>query len=240
MFQVKELAPFEGNIERRSFGKHRNPIGVLADDPLKVVRHLHLFNYDDPDYRNRRYQEVINAWTEFGGYPGIKIPQFTPYSNFFVVADLIEGETLKEKDFSADPQAPPIVGRFLGSLVDYASDKYHNGGVYISDQKAEQYMYGVAPGESDPRVFFVDLDYERGVFDAKNPYDLDQALFLSGISTVFRVVERKFTPGVFFNERLKLLQLLEEDLRKNRSYFVKNALEKFRMPINQVPIPKGS
>ncbi len=228
MIRIEELKSFQGIIERKSFGKHRNPIGVLADNPSKVIRHLHSFAYDNnPNYRNHRYEEVINAWLEFGSYPGIKVPQFTPYSDFFVIVDLVSGETLKEKDFSADPQAPQVVGKFLGALVDYASDKYHNGGVYLSDQKAEQYMYGTTSGETSPNIYFVDLDYERGIFDAKNPYALDLALFLSGISGVFRVVEKKFAPDTFCDERSKLLKLLEEDFRKHRSYSVENALEAF-------------
>lgn len=225
--RVANLEPFIGNIVRKNFGT-RNPAGFLEGDPSKVVRDLYSFRYPQvTDYSYQRYSEVIAAWTEFGSYPGLRVPNFVPYSNFYVVVNWIEGERLDLKKFDRNnPKETGVVGSFLGSLVDYSAYKFYNGGVYISDQKAEQYMYRKSDGHEGEGVYFVDLDYERGVIDPKSPNTLDLSIFLSGISGIFLNVENKFSPDRFDSEKTKLLTLLEKVLKKHRSSLVQEAYEK--------------
>jgi hypothetical protein len=225
--QVADLEPFTGKIVRKNFGT-RNPVGFLEGDPSKLVRDLYPFRYPQvTDHSRQRYSEVINAWTEFGSYPGLRVPDFVPYSDFYVVVNWVEGERLDLKKFdNKNSEEAKVVGGFLGSLVDYSADKFHNGGVYVSDQKTEQYMYGESDGHQGEGVYFVDLDYERGVIDPKSYNTLDLSIFLSRISGIFLDVENKFSLDKFDPEKTKLLNLLDEVLKKHNSSFVQKAYEK--------------
>lgn len=223
MLRIEDLEIFSGKIKRKSFGR-RNPVGILEDDPSKVVRNLYPFRDLPEAEAHDRYLKVIGAWREYRTYPGIRVPLFTPYRDYMVVVNLVNGESLDYKEFSKDePEAPEVMGQFLDSLIDYTSDKYHNGGFYISDQKVEQYMYGVSGDDQDSGVYFVDLDFEIGRVDPDAHYDLEH--LLSKVSSIFCEVEAKLRPHKFNSARIKLLELLEEDVKNGRSYYLEKAIK---------------
>ncbi len=226
MIRVEDLEIFSGKIEPHDFGS-LTPCGFLEGDPQKVVRNLASFKQrGSMEEIDLRYAQVINAWTEFGCFQGIRVPRFTAYRNFFVVVDFVEGESLDKKQFTGEnPEENITIGRFLGSLADYADDKCHNGGVYLSDQKPQQYMYGTTIQESSPGVYFVDLDYEMGVIDPEDLYDLAIPRLFFGISKVFRGVDRKFDPQTFSQERMRLQELIKEARERYNSHILGYAWE---------------
>lgn len=223
MVETEQLELFTQSIIRYDFGRN-NPIGFLENDPQKVVRELHGFKYlgvTQKDYT--RYSKVINAWREFGSYPGIRVPNFIPYSNFFVVVDFVEGETLDKKQFQQNSEEILLIRSFLDSLVNYTADKCHNGGLYLSDQKTEQYMYGTTQKDNRPGVYFVDLDYEMVEINPEKPSGV--GMLIRRNSFVFKEIESRFKPGIFNNERVKLQILIEEVLKKHNYPSIRDALE---------------
>ena len=146
---------------------------VLNSAPEKIIRvgWFAIQEIGDPTYNY--YTENRNVLKRLRDHYGIAVPEFSlvigAYQGkprFYTVSERVHGPRLSEKVYSPQEveSARDKLEHFYSGLVRYFRDLYTNGGWYIADlveagnwSGTAQYVFGKTRGDSDERIYFVDL-----------------------------------------------------------------------------------
>lgn len=227
MSEIYEGSPFNQPLVYERFKNGRGFFVPLNHDDLvvRIARPTH--PEIDPEERRRALNVRAGLWREFGTYDGLNVPNFwlvagnptgaggsfngVPMEeNLYIVTEWINGTSLDDIQALDDPQRAAKLEAMCCGLIHYFSDKYHNHGSFLSDQKLEQYVYGSTTKNPEPKVYWVDLDWEMGEFSnwltmnsfIPDIWDMIQELEKKG-ATKFSVARTKL--------RLLLVASLSED-----------------------------
>lgn len=236
--------PFDRPIVWREFsrGEREGDFKILPvlQGRNKVIRRFPLYRF-----KENPQQEVLTAWAvfnEFGSYPNLNVPKFSIVQGLFgeddihqpylFIVDLIKGKNLVAKNFSTRErgEATEVLSGFLGSFINYAEDKYKNGGLYPSDQLYLQYVYGKAPREDQNRVYFVDLDFYFDMFNTAQPDAIANEVFFNHIvgfiAELIELSEVKLQNGSLTSVREQYVDFLNSILGDNHPFAHKALLFK--------------
>ena len=140
-------------------------VQLVLEPEHKIIRRIPLYQLGKD--HETEVKTAIHVFGEFGSYPHINIPKYNVirgaiseddnrFKPYLFIVDYINGSPLPVKKFNKKDREKGqiILESFLSSMLDYAQDKYINGGFYPSDQLPHQYVYGRDPQGSEG-IFFV-------------------------------------------------------------------------------------
>lgn len=182
--EIYEGTPFKEPLRFEMFTEI-NGFYVFYSRPDLLVRIMKPTpSHIETDERVRLLAGRAKHWREFGKYPGIHVPQFyivagEPIDDTFdgvkmkealyLVVERINGKNLEEIAIKDNPKRANKLEDMCCGLIDYLSDRYKDGGLYLFDQRIDQYVYGTTEKDQEPKVYWVDLDWEAARF---SPHDL--------------------------------------------------------------------
>jgi hypothetical protein len=166
-----------------TLSKGRRQMLQTSSHPGKIIKFLSPTASEWPD---ERISLIENGWKELGTYSGVYIPAFETVAvngkNFIngrqterdicLIKDLIDGETVDDitMDGAQEPEFQSALRKLLCGLTSYNRDKLKNGGWVVTDQKLEQYVWGLTPFDRMKKMYFVDLDCFGAIYDPKKPH----------------------------------------------------------------------
>src|SRR3989344_1032238 len=188
-------------------------------DDLKIARYLHAELEMNYGIAVPRYDIVLGP-TPIEGTNAA-----------YLVVDKIEGTELINAWIDDG-----IIRTFVYSLLEYHIDKYQNGGFSLNDIGINQYVYGVAPGQSEKRIYLVDIDPFYGYVDNINPQERRDNYFsgLEDFNELVDILER--SKGVNLSDlRQRFEQFLRETKPKAHPSDQKTINRIFKSIINRKP-----
>ncbi|OGE22764.1 hypothetical protein A2688_02160 [Candidatus Daviesbacteria bacterium RIFCSPHIGHO2_01_FULL_38_8] len=205
MWEIYKGSPFNQPLKYEKFSdeNHRGFFVPINRRDL-VVRTMRPTPLQTNDERRRYLNIRADLWREFSSYEGVRVAPFSLVAgmptggtfngvptgeSLYVVTEKVDGPSLDNIGFSSDPCRAEDFEAFCVGLAKYFTDKYRDGGYYLSDQKIDQYVYGGTKSNPKPGVHFVDLDWEMGSINPEDPYDLDSWMFRGYIGFVADMID---------------------------------------------------
>jgi len=169
----KEGYPFAKLEDSNLFGQSSEFYGISGDDNTIIGKSF--VGEDDP-CRNRKKITTADRVRDFE----IKIVEFrkilercgihsakTDYvigadpingvPSIFCVTDRVEGETLGELK-SLSKETIGTMDGIYAKMIDELLDSYEQDGYFWYDIKNDQFMYGIAPGDTGANLYLIDTD----------------------------------------------------------------------------------
>jgi len=201
-----EFTPFIRPLKPLNETEFRNYLKQLEGRQDKIIRTKQQFgSLKDAHEKLPEYLEAKKLFNELREKYNIESPKMEAvvgeldyYVTLFIVVDKIEGRGLLTDKFSVGerPAASKAIDGFYAGLIEYYTDKYKNGGNYLSDLRGMNFMYGHKAGEKRDRPYVVDVDPYYAAYDEENRgLDTNYHLFHSVISASAEIGHLEYNLG---------------------------------------------
>lgn len=157
----RDLEPFRSPLVSAGLGK--GWLNTPEDAPYHIVRDEDNVN---PETSTKALHEVSQLLTELDEKYGIKNPGYYPVvageniesSKAYVVVPRVDGVSLAEAASTGKPEVLQQIDELYSSLAKYLVDKADNDESYMTDVLSDdQYMFGHVDGETQNRIYLVDV-----------------------------------------------------------------------------------
>ncbi len=229
--ELYDKTPFRSPLIESGYEGSAVDIKALKCNPEKIVRvSSHIAYPQDLQPWLFRHKKVIDKLHNEYGFNianmDIVIGPSEDKDGFprvYIITDRIYGSVLRDKTFhpSEIPAAKDILDSFFSSMVQYYWDVARLGGDYNYDlaQNNQQFIWGRRKGESEDRIWLVDLgvqiahhnvDFVSNSYLLSHVYDEDHhGLERFGVWKDIKFLEQKH--GIRLDEaRQKLIQFMED------------------------------
>lgn len=211
---IEKHPPFLQELDDSDF---HQKIKKLRDNPEKLVRKISFYDALQFYLSFEREKETHKMTTEerqetlieelqlfeselekLNSYPGIEVANHSflighndddDEPRLYTVVDRIDGENLlMTENIEPSPEAKRSVDEFFTSMVHYWEDVYKEKRIYMWDIAPRQIVYGTMPGDTEKKVYLIDLD------PTLNPPDDRLPEKLTSLNDFLESVEQKFDP----------------------------------------------
>lgn len=174
---MEKQPPFRGNLENSNFpGDYYKALYQLQQDPEKIVRLIELQRLGamqvlGPEPTKlaapEKYLALAKAhFSELNEKYGVANSGFWPVIGHdkrgepaaYIVTEKVHGLNLHDALINPNSTLINKADDMLAGLGRYYHDVLTNGGMFIYDLRIEQFIYGHKAGETEDKLYLVDLD----------------------------------------------------------------------------------
>jgi len=150
MTEAGNFSPF--NFPPVDAGLSNSSLYSIEGHPDRVVR----FHISDDLDQGPRFKQLFG---EFGDY-GIDVPNSSwvwgtrdGKQGLYIITDKIVGLNLDDAIRSEKTKIAPVVDTLMANIARYYTNKYINGGLYLSDIRSDQFIYNA----DESKAYMVDF-----------------------------------------------------------------------------------
>jgi len=192
----------------------------LSSNPDKLVREWDLEQYGQSVEDARKGIEMFRKMERLYGIAVTKMDLLIGKSHgrvkLFTIVDKIEGANLAYGVKELPQSAREEVDMFFANLAQFYFDILKRGGEYWWDYGTHQLVYGHKKGESENRVYIVDVEPRYYVYEENHDNGNVIAPYLNEIAEDVLSLESVFKNGELLQKtRTSLLKMADEILKND-------------------------